>query len=188
MRKDVSPESSIRHLSHHLPYNHFYVLVIDRDTLQPVDLLHFINEITLELLWTEDIKYAMGIDRPVHKRLTSLDPVSLMNTHMLAFRYVILFRRLSALHHDNTLALLGASELDDTVDLGYNRLLLGLPCLKQFSDPRQTSGNIFCLGRLSRYLCEDVSRMNNLVFCQQGYAHPRAAGTAQGFRCPVFSG
>ena len=47
------------HLTKHLAYDHFDVLIINRHTLKAVHLLNLIHKKCLQLLWSENIQYIM---------------------------------------------------------------------------------------------------------------------------------
>src|SRR3546814_5359564 len=92
---------------------------------------------------------------------------------MLALRYQLfdridtLFRRLQ---HQATLGLVVLAELDTTVDLGNDRMVLRTPGLEQFGDTRQTAGDVTRLGAFHRseeHTSELQSLMRNsyAVFC-----------------------
>src|SRR5262249_55601828 len=82
-----------------------------------------------------------------------------VNADVLAARDQVLLG-LAVVSADDDLphALDEAAHLHAPVDLGDDRLLLGLARLEQLSHPRQTAGDVLGLGRLARDLGDDVGR------------------------------
>ncbi len=66
-------------LAHHLLYNNLDVLIVGINTLHPVYLLHFGDQVVLNLLFAEDCQYVMRIDRAFGQRLAFLDPIAFLD-------------------------------------------------------------------------------------------------------------
>src|SRR5439155_1415912 len=79
------------------------VLVVDRDALQAVDLLHLVHQVALQLTVAEHRQVVVGVGRPVHERLAGLHPVALVDDDVLAARDQVL-ARLAAVGADDDLA------------------------------------------------------------------------------------
>ena len=77
------------------------MLVIDRDPLQPIDLLHFVHKVLLKFLGSLDVQNVMRIRRPIHQRLTGLDPIALLHVQMLAFGDEIFLRVTHVITHND---------------------------------------------------------------------------------------
>src|SRR5881409_1791423 len=129
----------------HLPDDDLDVLVVDRDALQAVDLLHLVHQVALQLTVAEHRQVVVGVGRPVHERLAGLHPVALVDDDVLAARDQVL-ARLAVVGADDDLAhaLHEAAHLDAAVDLGDDRLLLRLARLEELRHARQTAGDVLC--------------------------------------------
>ena len=132
------------------------MLIVDAHALEPVNLLHFIDEILSQGLFAKNVKNVVGIGRTVHQRLAGANAVAVMDADMLAFRNQILarlanFRR----DHDFAFPLGVLTERDRTVDLTDHRELFRLARFEEFCHPRQTTGDVFGLGGFARDLRQD---------------------------------
>src|SRR3989441_7848561 len=141
----------------HLADDDLDVLVVDRHALQPIDLLHLVHEVALQLAIAEHREVVVRIGRPVHEGLAGLHAVALVNADVLAARdQVLLDLAVVGPDHDLAHALHEPAHLDPAVDLGDDGLLLGLARLEQLRDARQTARDVLGLGRLARDLGDDV--------------------------------
>ena len=68
------------HPAHHLADDHFQVLVVDVDALQPVDFLDLVDQVLLQFLLAEHVQDVVRVARAVHQRIAGL--------HALAFLHV----------------------------------------------------------------------------------------------------
>src|SRR4030095_11730581 len=145
----------------HLAHDDLDVLVVDGHALQAIDLLHFVHEIALQLTIAEDGQGVVRVRGAVHQRLARLHPVTFVDGDVLAAGNEV-FLGLPVVGPDDDLAhaLHEARELHVAVDLGDDRLLLGLPCLEELGHPRQTARDVLGLGRLTRDLGDDVALMH----------------------------
>src|SRR5438552_7251116 len=145
------------HAPKHLTHDDLDVFVVDGHALQPVDLLHLVDEVALQLPVAEHRQVVVRVGRPVHERLAGLHAIALVNADVLAARdQVLLGLAVVGADHDLPHALHEAAHLDTPVDLGDDGLLLGLARLEQLRDARQTAGDVLGLGRLARDLGDDV--------------------------------
>src|SRR5690242_4030050 len=80
VRRGGSRYRHVFHLypAHHLPHDHLDVLIVDVDTLQPVDFLNLVDQVFLQLLLAEYSQDVVWIARSIHQRLTRLDPLSFL--------------------------------------------------------------------------------------------------------------
>ena len=85
-------------------------------------------------------------------RLTRLHPVTFMDSDVLALRNHVFAGLVAAFYDNDAHALVLSAELDDTVDFGYNRLLLRTAGFKEFGNPRQNAGYVLGLFGLPRHL------------------------------------
>jgi len=56
------------HPAHHLPDNHFNVLVGDVDALQTVDFLDLVHQVRLQFFFAEDGQDVVRVERAIHQR------------------------------------------------------------------------------------------------------------------------
>src|SRR6185436_835622 len=135
------------------------VLVVDRHALEAIDLLHLVHEIALQLAIAEDGQVVVRVRRAVHEGLTGLHAIAFVHADVLAAGdRVLLGLPVVGADDDLAHALDEAAHLHASVDLGDDRLFLGLARLEQLGHPRQTAGDVLGLGRLARDLGDDVGR------------------------------
>src|SRR5208283_3226979 len=72
--------------AHHLPGDGLNVLVVDVDTLQAVDLLNGVDEVSLGVLFAENRKQVVEIERSVDESLTGSDVFAFLNVDVNAAR------------------------------------------------------------------------------------------------------
>src|SRR5437870_1120192 len=143
--------------SEHLADDDLDVLVVDRDALEAVDLLHLVHEVALQLAVAEHRQVVVRVGRPVHERLARPHAVALVDADVLAARDQVLARlAIVGADDDLTHAFHEATHLDAAVDLGDDRLLLRLARLEQLRHARQAAGDVLGLRRLPRDLGDDV--------------------------------
>src|SRR5262249_18337387 len=65
--------------------------------------------------------------------------------------------------HDLALALRVLAERNLAIDLGDDRVVLRLPCLKELGDTRETTGDVLGLRRFARDLADDVARLEEVA-------------------------
>src|SRR5439155_1740598 len=90
--------------SEHLADDDLDVLVVDRDALEAVDLLHLVHEVALQLAVAEHRQVVVRVGRPVHERLACPHTVALVDADVLAPRDQVL-TRLAVVGADHDLAL-----------------------------------------------------------------------------------
>ena len=69
----------------HLTNNHFNVLVVDLHTLQAVNVLDFVDNVTRELFNTEQSQNVVRINGTIHHFFTLLHDLTVMNEDRLVF-------------------------------------------------------------------------------------------------------
>ena len=74
------------HPAHHLPRDHFQVLVVDVDALQTVDFLDFVHQVLLQFLFAEHGHDVVRIARTVHQRIARLDALAFLHVDVNAAR------------------------------------------------------------------------------------------------------
>ena len=95
------------------------MLVIDCHALQPINFLHFIDQMFLEFLRSANIQNLMRIDGTFGQLLAFADVIALKDDYVFADRNQMLFFRagLLVLDHDAALATHARPEIDNAVDL-----------------------------------------------------------------------
>ena len=138
------------------------MLVVDLHTLKPVHLLDFVHQVLLQFLLTPDVQNVVGIDRPIHQRLTGPYPVALVHVHIFASRHQVLALFTAVRLHNNLAgAALKSAELHHAVNLGNDGLFLRLASLKQLGHARQPAGDVLGLGGLAGNLRQHVPRRHH---------------------------
>src|SRR5258706_9092780 len=140
------------HFTQHLSNDDFNVLVVDRHTLEAIDLLHFVDQVLLQLLRSANIEDFMRIDRAFGQLLSFSDVVAFEDDDVLADRdeMFLLSSRGLVLDDHAALAPDTRTKIDNAIDLGNLGRVLGPTSFEQFSNARQTTGDILRLGGLAR--------------------------------------
>src|SRR5580693_5048047 len=79
------------HPAHHLPHNHFDVLVGDVHALEPVDFLDFVHQVRLQLFFAEYSQDVVRVERAVHQRLARFHALAFLHIDVNAARDRIFF-------------------------------------------------------------------------------------------------
>src|SRR6476619_2466472 len=150
-------------LLQHLANDHLDVLVVDGDTLQPIDVLDLVDEIGGQFLDALDRQDIVGSGISLDDRITLFDDIAVLQVEVLALRDQVLPRLLALvrrLDDDATLVLVVASEADGARGFGDDRRLLRPTRLEQLRHPRQTAGDVAGLGALGRDTRDNVTRLH----------------------------
>src|SRR5262245_27294064 len=148
----------------HLAHNDFNVLVVDSNTLQTVNLLYFINQIFGQGLLAQNIEDIVRVRRAVHKSFSSPDTVPFVNADVFTFGNEILSRLTDFRRHDNLPFAFGIlAERNHSVDFTDHGKFLRLARLEELRHSGKSSRDIFGLGGFSRYLRQDVARVDRLT-------------------------
>src|SRR5262249_3764767 len=108
-------------------------------------------------------------ERAVDERVARAHLVALVDAQVLALRHGVLgllddlALRPERLDDDRALAALLLAELDEAVDLGDDRGILGLARLEELRDARQTAGDVLRAADLARRLREHVASLDALA-------------------------
>src|SRR5579864_591924 len=152
------------HPAHHLTNNHFDVLVRDVDALQPVDLLDFVDQVSLQLFFAEHGQDVVRVERAIHQGFTSLDALAFLHVDVNAARNrVFLLGAVVGDHVDFALSFGHLAEFDCAIDFADDRSLVRLAGFEQLDHTRQTTGDVFRLGGLARDLGQHVARSNGVA-------------------------
>src|SRR5665213_2619908 len=141
------------HLLQHLAAELLDMLVVDAHALETIDLLNLADEIVGERLDPEDAQNIVRDRIAIHQEIALLDVIAFLHADMLALGDQILDRIGTLLrrhHHDAALGLVVLAELDAALALADDGEVLGLACLEQFRDARQTAGDVTGLRALTR--------------------------------------
>src|SRR6202140_4200280 len=147
-------------LLQHLPPDHFDVLVVDRDALEPVDVLDLIDEVAGQLLDALDRQNVVRRRVAFDDLVPLLDEGAVLQMDVLALGDQILPGLLILavrLDGDAPLVLVVAAEADRAGNLGDDRGFLRPPRLEQLRHPRQTAGDVARLGAFGRDTGDDVT-------------------------------
>ena len=150
-------------LLQHLANDHLDVLVVDVDALQPVDLLDFVDEVGRQLLDALDGEDVVRSGIALDDVVALLDDVAVLKVDVLALRDQILLRLIALarrLDRDAALVLVVLAEPHRAADFGDDRGFLRPPRLEQLRHPRQTAGDVACLGAFGRDTRNDVARLH----------------------------
>src|SRR5215471_8590698 len=151
------------HLLQHLADDHLDMLVVDRDALQPIDVLDLVDEIGGELLDALDRQNVVRRRVALDDGVALLDHVAVLQMDVLALGDQVLLRLFAfvgRLDHDASLVLVVASETDGARGFGDDRGLLRPARLEQLRHPRQTAGDVAGLGALGRDARDDVAGLH----------------------------
>src|SRR5208282_2430209 len=150
-------------LLQHLPHDHFDVLVVDGNALQPIDVLDFVDEVAGKLLDALDRQNVVRRRVALDDIVALLDEIAILQVDVLALGNQILPRLLvlaAGLDGDPPLVLVIAAEAHRAGNLGDDRGFLGPPGLEQFGDPRQAAGDVAGLGAFGGNTRDDVARLH----------------------------
>src|SRR6266436_8992111 len=143
------------HLLQHLTHDHADVLVVDLHALQPVHLLHFVQEVLLHRPRALDPQDVVRIHRSLGEAVTGAHAVALVDAQVLAGRHLVQLRLpLLGVDVDLPLAALDLAEPHGAVHLGDRGRILGPPGLEQLGHARQAARDVARLVRLARHLRE----------------------------------
>ncbi len=140
-------------LLQHLANDHLDVLVVDRDALEPVDLLDLVDEEVRELLHALDRQDVVRRRVALDDVLALLDHVAVLKMDVLALRDQVLGRLdtlLVRLDRDTALVLVVLAEPHRAGDFRDRRGFLRPARLEQLRHPRQTAGDVARLGAFGR--------------------------------------
>src|SRR3984885_14581775 len=145
--------------AHHLTRDGFDVLVVDVHTLEAVDLLNRVHEVSLGELFAENREQVVQVERTVDQSLTGLDVIAFLNVDVNTARNRIFLRGLAVFAFDVDLAhaLGDIAVTNRAADFANEGRILGLAGFEEFDDARETTGNVFRLGGFTRDLREYVS-------------------------------
>src|SRR6202161_139204 len=121
-------------LLQHLPHDHFDVLVVDRDALQPIDVLDLVDEVAGQLLGALDRQDVMRRRVAFDDVITLLDQIAVLQMDVLALGDQILPGLLilaGRLDGDAPLVLVVAAKPHRAGNLGDDRRFLRPPRLAQ---------------------------------------------------------
>src|SRR5690606_13203803 len=150
------------HLLHHLAHDHLDVLVVDRHTLETVNLLHLVDEVLLYRVGAEDAQDVLRGNLAVRQRLAGPHEVVLVYEKVLRKRHEVDLRGLAvAARYDHFLrTALTAAERDDTVDLTDDCRVGGRTSFEKLGHTRQTTRDVTGLRRLARDLGDDLTGLH----------------------------
>ena len=150
----------------HLAYDHFDMLVVNFNTLQTIHILHLIDHVICQRFNAHNGQNIMRGWVAIHDVIALLHKITLGNRNMLSFRNHIfhqLQRFIGRLNADPSLVFIIAPKAHISIDFRDNRVIFWTACLKQFSNPRQTTCDVFCFGPFTRNTCDHIPRFHLLT-------------------------
>ena len=150
----------------HLAYDHFDMLVVDFNTLQTIHILHLIDHVICQRFNAHNGQNIMRGWVAIHDVIALLHKITLGNRNMLSFRNHIfhqLQRFIGRLNADPSFVFIIAPKAHISIDFRDNRVIFWTACLKQFSNPRQTTCDVFCFGPFTRNTCDHIPRFHLLT-------------------------
>src|SRR5229473_6004793 len=152
------------HLLQHLAHDHADMLVVDLHTLQPVHLLHFVQEVLLHRPRALDPQDVVRVDWTLGEAVTGAHAVALVHAQVLAGRHLVQLRLpLLGVDVDLALAALDLAESHGAIHLGNRGRILGPPGLEQLSHARQAARDVTRLVCLARHLREHQAGVHLLA-------------------------
>src|ERR1700752_4482762 len=152
------------HFLQHLAHDHADVLVVDLHALQPVHLLHFVQQVFLHGARALDPQNVVRIHRTLGQAVTGADAVALVHAQMLARGHFVQLRlALFRMGPDLALAALDLAEPHHAIDFGNRGRVLRPARLEQLGDARQAARDVTGLVRLARDLGEYLTRIHYLA-------------------------
>ena len=144
------------------------MLVVDLHALQSINFLDLVGQVGCQSLDTEHQQDVVGYGITVHQRIPLHHVVALLDADVLALGNQVFPRLAIAVlvggnDDDPSFGLVVLAELDATVDLADDGVILGFAGFEQLRDPRQTAGNIAGLRRFTRNSSEHVASINLLA-------------------------
>src|SRR6266446_3550513 len=150
------------HLPQHLANDDLDVLIVDLNTLEAVNLLHLIDQMFLQVLWSADIKDFMRYNWTFGQLRTLLHKVPLEDDDVFIERdKVLFFLAAGCVAQDKPpFSANSTAKLDQTIDLRNFGRIFRTTSLEEFGNPWQTAGNILGLCDLSRRLSQQRTGRN----------------------------
>src|SRR5207245_1294799 len=152
------------HLLHHLPHYHADVLVVDLHALEPVHLLHLVQQILLHRPRALDPQDVVRVHGSHGEAVARAHPVALMDPQVLAGGHLVQLRlAFLGVDVDLALAALDVAEAHHAVDLGDGGRVLRPPGFEQLSHARQAARDVARLVGLARDLGQHQPRVHLLA-------------------------
>src|SRR5437762_2425103 len=138
------------HFLEHLAHDHADVLVIDLHALEPVHLLHLVQEVLLHGPRALDPQDVVRVHGPLGETVPGAHPVAFVDAQVLAGRHLVQLRlALFGVDIDLALAALDVAEPHGAVHLGHRGRVLGPPRLDQLGHTGETARDVARLVRLA---------------------------------------
>src|SRR4030095_11154462 len=135
------------YLPQHLAHDDFDVLVIDLHALESIDLLHFIHQVLLQLLWTAHFENLVWHNGTFGQLLAFLHVIAFKHNDVLRERNEMFFLSpgVRVFENQTPLAAYRSTEFDNTIDLGDLSGVLWPTSFEQLRNSRKTTGDILGL-------------------------------------------
>ena len=140
------------------------MLVVDFDTLKPIDILHFVGDVDGERLSSLQAQDIVRIRRAIDNHFAFVHHLAIVHENVLILRDQILMRRAFEICDDQTLLALGVlAEGNRAGKLGEHTCIFRRPRFEKLGHTGQTAGNVAGLGRFLRQTCQHVTDRNLLT-------------------------
>src|SRR5574343_1085980 len=156
------------HAAQHLANDHFDVLVVDLHTLQTIDVLHFVGDVTSQRLDALQTQAIVRIRFAFDDLLALVHHLAVVHQNVLVLGDQELVSIAVEIGNDQTLLALGVlTKADGAGGFGQHGSILRRTGFEQFGNARQTDGNVAGLGRFLRHTGEHVTNTELLAVGQR---------------------
>src|SRR5207248_2284791 len=171
------------HLAQHLAHDDLDMFVINLDTLQSINFLHFVDQVLLQILRPAHFQNFVRYYWTLGHLLAFLHEIAFEHDDVFRERDQMLFFRfgLWVLQNKPPFSADRATHLDNAVDLRDLRGILRPARLEQFRHPRQTTGDIFRLRYFARSFREQGAGPNLLALLHDDVRARRNRVTGEDF-------
>src|SRR5690554_166115 len=150
------------HLAQHLTQNRLDVLVVDLHTLQAVDVLDLVDDVTGQGADAQQAQDVVRIARTVGDHFTLVDLLAFEHVQVTPLGNQLLVRGAAIIRGDDqtTLALGLLAERDGATDFREDGGFLRTTGLEQVGDARQTTGDVAGLGGFLRDTRQHITHVD----------------------------
>ena len=142
------------------------MLIVDLHPLQAIHVLDLVDHIIGQSLNTHNRKNVMRRGVAIHDVITLLDEITFLDRDVLAFwHHVFDFCQslVSRFNRYAALVFIVFAKAHIAINFCNDRVIFGATGLKQFRNPRQTTGDVFGSATLARDTRKNVTRLDVLT-------------------------
>src|SRR5690554_32319 len=152
------------HTTQHLTHDDFDVLVVDLHTLQPVDILNFVDDVDRQLFDALETQDIVRIGRPVDDHFALVHHLAVVHQNLFFLGNQELVADAFQVGDDQALLALGVfPERNRTRNFGQHAGILGRTGFEELGHARQTPGNVAGLLRFLRNTRQDLTHLHVLA-------------------------